>query len=255
MSKSELKFYQEYEKFYTMAKSSKAFSSFCNETFGSDFSQDGFSDLNQVKLILSSIPHKPNLKILDIGCGNGKLLAYLQKQSNCHIYGFDYSETAIKTAQELHPINSSFKVGVIGETTYSENYFDVIISMDTIYFADDMNKFIGQVKRWLKPDGMFIVGYQEGDVIPKTNTLDCSQIVKCFDDNNMIYECKDLTYETYKLLNKKRKVAMKYKNEFEKENNSEWYDMLIWQTEYANTTFEVYQTKMSRYFFIARNPE
>ncbi len=45
------------------------------------------------------------------------------------------------------------------------------------------------------------------------------------------------------------------KNEFEKENNSKWYDMLIWQTEYVNTTFEVYQTKMSRYFFIARNPE
>ncbi len=251
MKKSNLKFYQEYQNFYTMAKTSKAFSSFCNETFGSDFSQDGFSDINQVRLILDSIPRKPNLRILDIGCGNGKLLAYLQKCINCHIYGFDYSEMAIKTAQGLYSVNSSFKVGVIGETTYNENYFDVIISMDTIYFADDMSGFIRQVKSWLKPDGIFIVGYQEGDVIPKTSSLTDSKIVKCFNDNNMIYEYKDLTYDTYKLLNKKREVAMKYKNEFEKENNSEWYDMIIWQSEYANTTFEAYEEKMARYFFVA----
>lgn len=37
--------------------------------------------------------------------------------------------------------------------------FDVIISMDTMYFAKDMAAFVAQVKRWLKPNGVFFVGY------------------------------------------------------------------------------------------------
>ena len=40
--------------------------------------------------------------------------------------------------------------------------------MDTLYFATDMTAFVAQVRKWLKKDGVFFVGYQEGDVIPKT---------------------------------------------------------------------------------------
>lgn len=38
---------------------------------------------------------------MDIGCGNGKMLGYLQERTRAHIYGFDYSETAITTAKAL----------------------------------------------------------------------------------------------------------------------------------------------------------
>lgn len=252
MNKYNMKFYNEYQNFYAMAESSKAFSCFCKDAFGSDFSQDGFSDINQINFIINEIPNKSELEILDIGCGNGKMLGYLQTLFNCNISGFDYSEIAIKTAQELHPTNSDFKVGVIGEISYKENSFDVIISMDTIYFANDMNEFVSQVRIWLKPNGIFIVGYQEGDVIPKTNSIEDTQIVKCLNDNNLSFKSQDLTYDTYILLNKKREIAIKYQHDFEREQNSEWFDMLIWQTEYANTSFDEYKEKMARYFFVAK---
>ena len=54
----DLLFYNEYENFYEMANKSKAFKEFCKEAYGEDFSQDGFSDINQINRILKYIPHK-----------------------------------------------------------------------------------------------------------------------------------------------------------------------------------------------------
>ena len=78
MNLEDLLFYNEYEQFYLMSKESDAFKHFCEKAFGRDFSQDGFSDVSQVDRILPYIPKKNEVHILDIGCGNGKMLGYLQ---------------------------------------------------------------------------------------------------------------------------------------------------------------------------------
>lgn len=74
--KDELLFYDAYEAFYAMAKKSNAFRTFCTDAFGEDFSQDGFSNVEQIDLILQYIPQKDSVDILDIGCGNGKMLGF-----------------------------------------------------------------------------------------------------------------------------------------------------------------------------------
>ncbi len=57
MERQELLFYNEYEKFYTMSKSSEVFPKFCKKAFGEDFSQDGFSDVQQIDRILEYLPN------------------------------------------------------------------------------------------------------------------------------------------------------------------------------------------------------
>lgn len=181
MNKKELLFYDAYEDFYTMAGKSDAFQIFCKDAFGEDFSQDGFSDIKQIDMILPHIPQRKNVHILDIGCGNGKMLGYLQKRTGSYIHGFDYSGKAIETAQSLFPINAEFKEGIIGEIDYPAEKFDVIISMDTMYFSKDMVAFVSQIKRWLKRDGVFFVGYPEGDVMPKTECASTTVLAKALE--------------------------------------------------------------------------
>ena len=48
MNKKELLFYDAYEAFYAMAKTSRAFRAFCRDAFGADFSQDGFASVYSV---------------------------------------------------------------------------------------------------------------------------------------------------------------------------------------------------------------
>lgn len=252
MNKNELLFYDAYEDFYAMAKESNAFHSFCKDAFGEDFSQDGFSNKEQIDMILQYIPQNDNVHILDIGCGNGKMLGYLQQKTKSYIHGFDYSEEAISTAQDLFRENAEFREGIIGQIEYPEEKFDVIISMDTLYFAPDMTTFVAQVKKWLKKDGVFFVGYQEGDVIPKTPNANTTMLAKALKENSMTYEFTDITKQTYKLLITKRESAMKHQAMFEAEGHRQWFDMLIGQTAYINESFEQFKEKMVRYIYVIR---
>ncbi len=230
MNKNNLLFYKEYEEFYTMAKESVAFKAYCEDAFGQDFSQDGFSDISQIE----------------------KLISYIPDRKNVHIHGFDYSEQAIKTAEELYPINAEFRQGVIGEIEYPENSFDFVTSMDTIYFAKDMRVFVSQVKTWLKPDGVFFIGYQEGDVMPKTESFDTMEIVKALEYNQMLYETVDITEQTYIMLKRKRNSALAHQREFTAEGNEKWFHMLMLQTKCSEDDYEDFAKKMSRHIFILR---
>ena len=252
MDKKDLLFYDAYEAFYTMAEKSKAFHAFCKDAFGEDFSQDGFSNVEQIDMILQYIPQQDDVNILDIGCGNGKMLGYLQEKSNAHIYGFDYSGEAIKTAKLLFTKKSQFREGIIDEIDYPEKVFDVIISMDTMYFSKDMTALVAQVKKWLKPNGIFFVGYQEGDVMPKTESMHTTMLAKALVMNDMSYEVVDITKQTYELLKTKRISAIAHQNEFEAEGYREWFDMLMGQTECLTETFEQFKEKMARYIYVIR---
>ena len=252
MNKSELLFYDAYEQFYAMTSESIAFKEFCKDAFGADFSQDGFSDLSQVDLILPYIPLKEKVHILDVGCGNGKMLGYLQAKTGATIHGFDYSEQAIQTARKLHVLNADFQVGVMGEMEYPQESFDVITSMDTMYFAKDMVTFVGQIKKWLKPEGVFFVGYQEGDVMPRTKDEHTSALAKAFRQNEFEYEVKDITFQTYEMLKRKRKAALKHASAFEAEGNKQWFDMLMLQTECATEDYKEFEKKLARYIYVAK---
>lgn len=252
MNKSNLLFYDVYEEFYAMAGKSKAFQAFCKDAFGEDFSQDGFSDVKQTDMILQYISPHENIHILDIGCGNGKMLGYLQDKTGAYIHGFDYSKQAIETAQALYPINSEFKEGIIGEIDYPEEKFDVITSMDTIYFAPDMTAFVGQVMKWLKQDGIFFVGYQEGDVISKTENIHTAILTKALEKNGLKYKVTDITKQMYDLLKMKRECAIAHQTEFEAEGESRWFDLLMLQTDCITEPYEEFRKKMARYIYIIR---
>ena len=245
----ELLFHNEYEQFYRMTEESKAFGKFCLDAFGEDFSQDGFSDIKQINRILDYLPKRKDIHILDIGCGNGKMLGYLQKKSGAYIHGFDYSENAINIAKRLFQNKADFKQGNIGEVKYPEELFDLIVSMDTIYFAPDMKKFVLQVMRWLKKDGVLFVGYQEGDIMPKTDNENTTVFARTLNGCGFRYEVENITGETYNLLKRKREAALLHQTDFEEEGNKEWFDLLMLQTDCVTESYDLFAVKMARYLY------
>lgn len=252
MSNKELLFYDEYERFYKMAENSKAFRNFCREAFGEDFSQDGFSDVKQVDRILEFIPAGSDVHVLDVGCGNGKMLGYLQKKTDAYVSGFDYSANAIACAKKNFQRKAEFRQGNIGEIDYPEGQFDVITSMDTMYFAPDVKKFLLRIMRWLKKDGVLFVGYQEGDVMPKTENARTTVFAKALEECGIPYVVDDVTKETYETLKKKREVALLYEKDFAEEGNQEWFDLLMLQTDCVTESLESFAKQMGRYIYVIR---
>lgn len=255
MRKEELTFYKEYEQFYSMAGKSKAFADFCREAFGDDFSQDGFSDWRQAERILRLIDPGREFHVLDVGCGNGKLLKWIREKTGARVHGFDYSANAIAEAKSGADGDTDFIEGCIGEVDYPKESFDLVISMDTMYFAPDMSAFIDQIMGWLKKGGILFVCYQEGDVMPKTEDAHSTVFAKVLASKGIDYEVEDLTRESYEILKRKKEVALKHEDDFVREGNGEWFEMLIGQAAYAEEPYESFARKLARYAYTVRKPE
>lgn len=250
--KEDLLFYSAYQDFYKMAATSEVFKKYCMRAFGADFSQDGFSDLKQLKKLLRTVTLDKSSCVLDIGCGNGKMLEYIHNKTGAKIYGFDYSETAIESAHKRMSNIGNFMVSLIGEADYPSDKFDLITSMDTIYFAIDMVTFVAQIYNWLKKGGSFICGYQEGDVMDKTEDFNTTNLAKAFKANGYKYEAINYTKETYEMLKHKRKVILEMEEEFFINGLELWYEVVKGQTESVKVPFSEYQKNNARYIYILK---
>lgn len=249
--KRNLLFYDAYEQFYAMSASSLAFSDFCRDAYGQDFSQDGFSDVTQVDRLLAWMPKKKSLHVLDVGCGNGKMLRYIQQKTGAFIHGFDYAEHAIAAARAMGCENSDFRVGLMGEIDYPPESFDVVTSMDSMYFAPDMSAFVGQIRRWLKDDGLLLAGYQEGDVMPRTGGPHDTVLAHALRDHHMPYTAEDITAETYQLMHRKREAALRHQADLVKEGHEAWFQLLMMQTEHCLVSETRYRQENMRCLYKA----
>jgi len=96
--------------------------------------------------------------VLDYGCGDGKFTNTLVKANALKVFGIDISQNAIGFARKLVPM-ADFMVSNGGRLEYSDNYFDVIFSLDVIEHIPDNDResVLVELKRALKPGGKLIL--------------------------------------------------------------------------------------------------
>lgn len=97
--------------------------------------------------------------VLDIACGTGygsNILAGAARQ----VVGVDVSAESVDHANKnFQKENLSFIRGRAEEVNFEESSFDLICSFETLEHLefDDRKKFITNLSRWLKPDGLLIL--------------------------------------------------------------------------------------------------
>ena len=99
-----------------------------------------------------------NVTVADVGCGNGWAASDLLKENFVvKSYGYDGAAKMIEKAQSNISGPSFFHANL---NSWSPNQkFDIIYSMEVIYYLKDPQHFIQQCyKKWLKPEGLFIAG-------------------------------------------------------------------------------------------------
>jgi 2-polyprenyl-3-methyl-5-hydroxy-6-metoxy-1,4-benzoquinol methylase len=103
-------------------------------------------------------------KILDWGCGNGRLV-HLLKNRGVEYYGTDQSMEMIKVAKE--EFASEVKEGWVhfecsenAEPEFSENFFDLVFAIASVHHLPDPEsrlEFFKKVFYELKKDGLFVL--------------------------------------------------------------------------------------------------
>jgi len=124
------------------------------ENLQSDFHQ---RRLNCTIDLIKDSKNSQNLKLLDLGCGQGHFTERIKKEfPNYDVYGLDYSISAIDYANSNFK-NIDFVVANAYSPPYIDQYFDIIILNNIWEHVPDPLNLLQSISRILKPNGQLII--------------------------------------------------------------------------------------------------
>jgi ubiquinone/menaquinone biosynthesis C-methylase UbiE len=101
---------------------------------------------------------KPGSKILEGGCGTGKIV-YGLKNWGYDAYGVDFAKETIKKIKENFPELKVF-VQDVRKLDFSDNFFDGYWSLGVIeHFWEGYNEILKEAKRVVKPEGFLFLTF------------------------------------------------------------------------------------------------
>lgn len=107
---------------------------------------------------LNTFHLQKDAKVLDLGCGNGRVYELL-KDMGVQYYGLDISQELVKLAKKSVP-KGHFVVGDLLKTPYKDNEFDLIICMATLHHIPSKsarNDALREIYRITKPGGNILI--------------------------------------------------------------------------------------------------
>lgn len=124
------------------------------------------SNVEIYSLACTMVDFNDNDKILEIGFGNGRFISYyFNINSNIKVFGVDHSETMCYEATLLNNKYIDNKKLILKledsiKTSFESDFFDTIISINTIYFWKSIDEQIEEICRLLKSNGKIIIGFR-----------------------------------------------------------------------------------------------
>ncbi|MDO8622870.1 MAG: class I SAM-dependent methyltransferase [archaeon] len=181
-----------------------------------------FNEYTEMPASLKLLGNIKGKKILDLGCGSGLYVKKL-KQKGAKIKGIDISKELIAIAKKSFP-KIEFKVGTISKKLpYKTGEFDIVLGALVMHYLDNWNFTLKEIKRVLKPKGIFIFSTENPYRTSLKRTVFHGRKFKEVEDyfnerlliNNIVTpEGKNITIKRYR---KTYETIMKYilKNNFE----------------------------------------
>ena len=111
-------------------------------------------------------------RVLDIGCGNGYVLHLLARQYDSVFVGIDISKSMIKAASRRnHAFVRNGKMTLAHQDasamSFAEGSFDKAYTINTVYFWDDLKNMMTEIRRVLKPGGLFVNAFYSNETLSR----------------------------------------------------------------------------------------
>lgn len=209
-----------YQRFYSVAHESEAYSRFCERVYGKDLCQEGQADMACFNDILNRLDVKPGGRVLDLGCGAGGLSEYVADSTGAIVTGIDNSTSAIETANartEGKRDKLTFIKADLNALKLPEHSFDAAISIDSINFVVGKVDAIASFIRAIKPGGKLCIlltqRINEGDH-PDVLEVDKTPVALALAALNLNFETHDYTASFFQFWPLAKKTAETLREDF-----------------------------------------
>lgn len=101
-----------------------------------------------------------NIRVLDLGCGNGKNSLYIKEQGeNIEVTGLEISDTVIMHARKLIPDGNFIKQSIGTIWPIDDQSFDIILDVTASNSLNESERdvYLKEIHRVLKPGGYFFL--------------------------------------------------------------------------------------------------
>jgi SAM-dependent methyltransferase len=167
-------------------------------------------------------------QVLDLGCGDGRIAEYLSGRTGAHLTGLDYVPGAIRLARERTVDKAdhlAFMVGDLNALELPAHHFDVILSIDTIYFSQDYGRTVGELAAALRPGGRMAFLYSYGWEPPaQPDAFDSATLApertplgKALRANGLALRAQDWTAADCRLARSRRRILEGLASQFQAE--------------------------------------
>lgn len=118
----------------------------------------------RIKTEKEKIKPKTKIRVLDIGCGTGKLAIYLREETGCDVTGIDPGRESIEKARmNASAVEVEFEVQSAEEMTFTNNTFDFVVSLKALHEMANPREALRESRRVLKEGGkIFIIDWVGG---------------------------------------------------------------------------------------------
>jgi ubiquinone/menaquinone biosynthesis C-methylase UbiE len=103
-------------------------------------------------------------RLLEIGFGNGKTISkFFTLNPTLLYYGVDFSElmcTEAITKTKVFENRVSISCQNAAKMTFENDFFDCIVTLNTIYFWENLETQLAELKRVLRQGGQLVIGYR-----------------------------------------------------------------------------------------------
>lgn len=115
------------------------------------------SHFQRFKIGIPYLSLKPGFKILNIWSRTGEAIPFLREsESNLDIYNLEVSNEFIKVAMKNFP-NENFKKTDLENLPFQDNFFDAILSLETLEHTPKPPIFLKELHRVLRPNGQLVM--------------------------------------------------------------------------------------------------
>lgn len=209
-----------FSKLLLTAEESSAYGEVAEKVYGINLGQFNLFTKLQMEKLLHLL--KSDDVVLDVGCGNGKITGYIADNVGCRIKGIDFAEEAVYRANQKYKSDTvSFDVMNINKLNDITEKYSKIISIDSLYFFQDLKPVLRNMLDILVPGGSLVLFYSYNPNLHKN--IDDDVIEGSLSGLNVKIDKTTLTEDEIEMWRRMSMELKANKSKFKKEGTMDFY--------------------------------